>query len=68
MEVRIAFKSEVYLKGENIKEIADKWMTLGLFSADAIENAYAETTEIESVERVDVDSYTDLSTDFFDAL
>ena len=61
-EVRITFRSEVYIKGETIEEIRDKWDELGLFSADALENHYAEFVELVSVE--DAETYEDLSKEF----
>lgn len=60
MEVRITFRSEVYIKGKTIEEIKDKWMKLPLFSADALDN-YADVVEVVSSERIDDESYDEIN-------
>lgn len=59
IEVRITFRSEIYIKGKSIEEIEDKWEEIGLFSADALEHN-ADFIEICSSERVDDGSYEDV--------
>ena len=60
IEVRVTFRSEVYIKGKTMEEIKDKWEELPLFSADALETYNAEYIEMCSAERVDDDSYDDV--------
>lgn len=60
MEIRITFRSEVYIKGNTIDEIRDKWEELPIFSADALE-CYADVVENISAERVDDDSYQEIN-------
>lgn len=61
IEVRITFRTEVYIKGKSISEIRNKWEDLPLYSADAIEEGHAEFVELVSAERVDDESYDDIS-------
>ena len=61
-EVRITFRSEVYIKGETMDEIRDKWEEVGLFSDDALKNYNAEFVELVSVE--DAETYEDLHKEF----
>ena len=65
IEVRVTFRSEVYIKGKTMEEIKDKLEELPLFSADALETYNAEYIEMCSAERVDDDSYDDVI-DIFD--
>ena len=59
IEVRITFRSEVYIKGKTMEEIKDKWEVLPLFSADALDHS-ADICEMVTAERVDDDSYDDV--------
>lgn len=61
-EVRITFRAEVYIKGDNLDEIKEKWEELPLFSADALEKSSAEFVELVSVE--DAETYEDLMSKF----
>ena len=60
IEVRVTFRSEIYIKGKTMEEIKDKWVELPLFSADAMETYNADYIEMCSAERVDDDSYDDV--------
>ena len=60
MEVRFTFRSEIYIKGKDLKEIKEKWEELNLFSDDAKANS-ADYVEMCSIERTDDDSYTDIN-------
>ena len=64
IEVRVTFRSEVYIKGKTMEEIKDKWEELSLFSADALDHS-ADICEMVTAERVDDDSYDDVI-DIFD--
>ena len=64
IEVRVTFRSEVYIKGKTMEEIKDKWEVLPLFSADALDHS-ADICEMVTAERVDDDSYDDVI-DIFD--
>lgn len=50
VEVRITFRSEVYLSGKTMQEIKDKWEALPLYSEEASEKASADFIEVVSVE------------------
>ena len=52
MEVRITFRSEVYIEGDNLRDIKEKWESLPLYSQDA-EKADADFIELISVEDAD---------------
>ena len=52
MEVRITFRSEIYIEGNNLKDIKEKWESLPLYSQDA-EKADADFIELMSVEDAD---------------
>lgn len=65
IEVRITFRSEIYIKGKTMEEIKNKWEELPLFSVDALETYNAEYIEMCSVEKVDDGSYDDVI-DIFD--
>ena len=64
IEVRVTFRSEVYIKGKTMEEIKDKWEVFPLFSADALDHS-ADICEMVTAERVDDDSYDDVI-DIFD--
>ena len=64
IEVRVTFRSEVYIKGKTMEEIKEKWEVLPLFSADALDHS-ADICEMVTAERVDDDSYDDVI-DIFD--
>lgn len=63
MEVRITFRSEIFLEGKDMKEIVEKWEDMELFSKEANE-AYACEVEVVSVE--DAETYDDLMDEFND--
>lgn len=58
MEVRITYTSEVYIKGDSLKEIKDKWKNLNLTSQEG----NSEFVELCSVE--DAETYEDLESEF----
>ena len=64
IEVRVTFRSEVYIKGKTMEEINDKWEVFPLFSADALDHS-ADICELVTAERVDDGSYDDVI-DIFD--
>lgn len=64
IEVRVTFRSELYIKGKTMEEIKDKWEVLPLFSADALDHS-ADICEMVTAERVDDGSYDDVI-DIFD--
>ena len=64
IEVRVTFRSEVYIKGKTMEEIKEKWEILPLFSADALDHS-ADICELVTAERVDDGSYDDVI-DIFD--
>ena len=62
MEVRIKFSADVYIKGDNMAEIREKFENMPLFSADALEEGSAEYCETLLIE--DADTYDDLSQEY----
>ena len=38
MEIRIKFSADVYIQGDSLDEIRDKWTSMNLFSEEAHEN------------------------------
>ncbi len=65
MEVKITFRSEIYIQGENMKEVREKFEKLPLYSSDALLESYAAFCELESVE--DAETSEDLKREFIDS-
>lgn len=61
MEVRITFRSEIFLEGKDMKEIVEKWENIRLFSGEAAA-AGADFIEVDTVE--DADTYDDVFDEF----
>ena len=61
MKVRIKFDADIVLEGGNMKEIKSKWLSLPLFSNEAL-NHSVEFGEVILIE--DGDSYEDLMNEF----
>ena len=61
MKVRIKFDADIVLDGDNMKEIKSKWLSLPLFSNEALKHS-VEFGEIILVD--DCDTYEDLMTIF----
>lgn len=64
IDVCIRFIGEVYIKGKTIEDIRRKWYFMPIFSEQANKHE-ADVTEVTHVERVDDESYTDLTNEFF---
>ena len=58
MEVRITFRSEIYVSGKTLAECKEQWEEMSLFSADALLKNHANFVEVCSIE--DADTYEDL--------
>lgn len=65
VKVRITFRSEVYIEGEDMAEVKENWENLPLFSADALEDAFAEVLEVQTIE--DTETHKDLKKEFDEA-
>jgi hypothetical protein len=61
MEVRIKFSADIYIEGESMQDVREKFEAMPLFSIDALDLG-AEFGEIELVE--DADTYKDLRHDY----
>jgi hypothetical protein len=61
MEVRITFRSEIFLEGKDMKEIVEKWENIRLFSGEAVAEG-ANFIEVDTVE--DADTYDDMLNEF----
>lgn len=57
MEIRITFRSEVYIQAESLQEAKTIYEEMPIFSADALEEHHAEVVELVSVE--DANTYHD---------
>ena len=66
MEVRIKFSASVYIQGDNMKEIREKWENTPLFSADVLQDFSPEYDETLLIE--DTENYNDVRKEFFDCL
>lgn len=53
MKVRITFRSELFIEGKDLAEVASKFEAMPLFSADALENGYADFIELMSMDDED---------------
>ena len=61
MKIRIKFDADIVIEGDNMEEVKSKWMTMPLFSKEAMENT-VEFGEVILVE--DADTYNDLMGEF----
>ena len=58
MEARIKFSADIYIEGDNLEEIREKFENMQLFSQEAHEDCGAEFSELLLVE--DSETYNDL--------
>ena len=58
MEVRFTYRSEVYIKGDSLEEIKDKWEALNLTSQEG-NSGFVELCSV-----VDADTHEDLENEF----
>ena len=65
MKVELKFDAYIYLEGENMAEIREKFENMPLFSADALEEGHAEFCELLLVE--DAETYKDLMDEYDNA-
>lgn len=56
MEVRIKFNADIYIEGETMQEVREKFESMPLFSVDALDCG-VEFSEIQLVE--DAETYDD---------
>ena len=62
MEVRFTFRGEVYISGDTMEEIKEKWESFPLFSDVAVEEYNADFVELETVENAE--TYEDLDKEY----
>ena len=62
MTARITFRSEIYISGDSIKEIREKWEAMPIFCVDALDEG-AQIIEVCSVEDADTHKKIDLDAD-----
>ena len=60
MNIRITFRSEVYIEGDTLEDVAKKWESMELFSDEAND---CSACEIELVS-VEDEEYNDIKEDF----
>lgn len=61
MEVRITFRSELFIKGETLADCAKEWEKMELFSDEANQ---CDACQIELVSVEDAETFKDLMSDF----
>lgn len=64
MEVRITFRSEVFIKGETLADCAKQWEQMELFSDEANQH---DACQIELVSVEDAETYNDILSEFNNA-
>ena len=62
MTARITFRSEIYISGDSIREIREKWEEMPIFCVDALDEG-AEIIEVCSIEDADTNKEINLDTD-----
>ena len=65
MELRITYRSEIYIQGDDIADIKSKFEETDLYAET--EHGKPDFVELVSVERVDDESYQDLLSKFKNA-
>ena len=63
MLVRITFRSECYVEGDDMAEIRDKFENAGIYSVDFLKNLDGGFVETMTVE--DADTYEDKISEYF---
>lgn len=64
MEVRITYRSEIYLEGENLEEIKQKFESLNLDPIDKDDDSVSDYGFIEITTVEDADTYEDYFNEF----
>lgn len=64
MEVRITYRSEIYLEGENLEEIKKKFESLNLDPIDKDDDSVSDYGFIEITTVEDADTYEDYFNEF----
>jgi hypothetical protein len=64
MKVRLVFTSEIYLEGDSMSEIREKWENFPtIYSTDAVEQGDAGFCDLVAVE--DGETFDNVETEFF---
>lgn len=64
MEVRITYRSEIYIKGENLDDIKEKFESVSLDPNFSNDRFVTDFGFIEVVSAEDADNYNDLTNEF----
>jgi len=65
MIARITFRSEVYVEGDNIEDIARKWEGMELYSAEANKGMVSlSPAEFVELDKVEDENYNDITDEF----
>lgn len=67
MTVRITFRNEIYIEGENLKEIRNKFENLPLYDIDFKDDKVSDYGYCELVSVEDADSNEDLENEYLKA-
>ena len=67
MVARITFRSEVYVEGDNIEDIARKWEGMELYSTEA-NKGMASPIEFVELDKVEDEGYNDITSEFNQSL
>lgn len=62
MKVRIAFRSDLIIEGETMKDVRKKWEEISLYSKEAEESGVG-FIEIDAIE--DADTYDNVEEEFY---
>ena len=67
MEVRITYRSEIYIKGDTLKDIRDKYESLNLDPTDKDDESITDYGFCETISVEDANSYKDLISEYWKA-
>ncbi len=66
MEVRITYRSEIYIKGDSLQEIKQKWEALNIDPVDREDPSVTDYGFIETISVEDAGSYKEIPMEEFD--
>lgn len=62
MEVRVRFQADVYIEGDTLEEIKEKWEEMPIFCADALEDYGADISE--TISAMNTENWEDCTKEF----
>jgi len=64
MEVRFTYRAEIYVKGDTLEEIKEKWPALNLDPISKDDECVTDFAYVELVSAENVENYDDLMSNF----